>query len=78
MLRPDSALRAKLLSAAKQAERTVIQDKDIVYSSNKDTLEQNRDLDGDSFDKRLAELDKQSDFDSKFGRQSQKNKAFEW
>ena len=78
LLRPDSVLRAKLQSAAKYAERTVISDKDIVYSSNKDLADQNRDLDADSFDKRLADLDKESSFDKKVGRQSQQNKAFEW
>lgn len=79
--RPDGKLRAKLQSAAKQAQRTVISDKDIVYSSNKDFADQNLDLDGESFDKRLAELERQSDFDSKVDRGGQspsKKKAFEW
>ena len=79
--RPDGKLRAKLQSAAKQAQRTVISDKDIVYSSNKDFTDQNLDLDGESFDKRLAELERQSDFDSKVDRGGQspsKKKAFEW
>jgi hypothetical protein len=79
--RPDGKLRAKLQSAAKQAQRTVISDKDIVYSSNKDFTDQNLDLDGESFDKRLAELERQSDFDSKVdrgGQSSSKKKAFEW
>ncbi|KAL0036153.1 hypothetical protein WJX79_006170 [Trebouxia sp. C0005] len=79
--RPDGKLRAKLQSAAKQAQRTVISDKDIVYSSNKDFSDQNLDLDGESFDKRLAELERQSDFDSKVdrgGQSSSKKKAFEW
>lgn len=77
--RPDSRLRAKLQSALKHAERTVISDKDIVYSSHKDSADQNRDLDADSFDKRLADLDKSTDFDGKFGgKQKQSNNAFEW
>ncbi|DBA95928.1 TPA: hypothetical protein ACH3X1_001454 [Trebouxia sp. C0004] len=79
--RPDGKLRAKLQSAAKQAQRTVISDKDIVYSSNKDLSDQNLDLDGESFDKRLAELERQSDFDSKVdrgGQSSSKKKALEW
>ncbi len=79
--RPDGVLRAKLQSAAKQAEQTVISDKDIVYSSNKDFTDQNLDLDGESFDKRLADLDKDSAFDRKVDRGSQsspKKKAFEW
>jgi len=71
--RPDGKLRAKLQSAAKQAQRTVISDKDIT--------DQNLDLDGESFDKRLAELERQSDFDSKVdrgGQSSSQKKAFEW
>ena len=79
--RPDGRLRAKLQSAAEQAQRTVISDKDIVYSSNKDFAEQNLDLDGESFDKRLADLDRESAFDSKVDRgdeASRKKKAFEW
>ena len=55
----------------------MISDKDIVYSSNKDLADQNRDLDADSFDKHLADLDKECTFDKKFGCQSHKNKAFE-
>ena len=81
--RPDGRLRAKLQSAAEQAQRTVISDKDIVYSSNKDFTDQNLDLDGESFDKRLADLDRESSFDSKVDRggqsqASQKKKAFDW
>ena len=77
--RPDSTLRAKLQSAAQRAERTVISDKDIVYSSHKDSADQNRDLDADSFDKRLADLDKATDSDSTFGQQQTRNKkALEW
>ena len=79
--RPDGRLRAKLQSAAEQAQRTVISDKDIVYSSNKDFAEQNLDLDGESFDKKLADLERESAFDNKIdrgGEASRKNKAFEW
>lgn len=79
--RPDSRLRAKLQSAADQAQRTVISDKDIVYSSNKDFADQNLDLDGESFDKKLADLDREASFDSKGDRGSQesrKKNAFEW
>lgn len=77
--RPDSILRAKLQSAAQRAERTVISDKDIVYSSNKDLSDQNRDLDADSFEKRLADLDKATDFESKFDREQKQSKnVFEW
>ena len=79
--RPDKALSAKLRNAAKQAQRTVISDKDIVYSSNKDFTEQNLDLDGESFDKLLSALDKETSFDSKVDRSggtSPKRKAFEW
>lgn len=81
LLRPDSRLRAKLQSAAEQAQRTVISDKDIVYSSNKDFVDQNLDLDGESFDKKLADLERESSFDSKIDRGGQaggKKKAFEW
>lgn len=77
LLRPDSILRGKLQSAAEHAERTVISDKDIVYSSHKDFADQNRDLDADSFDKKLADLE--TEFDSKFARQQKDSKnAFEW
>ena len=79
--RPDSRLRAKLQSAADQAQRTVFSDKDIVYSSNKDYDDQNVDLDGDSFDKKLADLDREASFDRKVdrgGRTSSKKNAFEW
>lgn len=79
--RPDSRLRAKMQGAAEQAQRTVISDKDIVYSSNKDFAEQNLDLDGESFDKKLADLDRESAFDGKVdrgGQASQKKRAFEW
>lgn len=79
--RPDSRLRAKLQSAAEQAQRTVISDKDIVYSSNKDFVDQNLDLDGESFDKKLADLERESNFDSKVdrgGTAGGKKKAFEW
>lgn len=79
--RPDSRLRAKLQSAAEQAQRTVISDKDIVYSSNKDFAEQNLDLDGESFDKKLAELERGTAFDGKVDRggdSSHAKKAFEW
>ena len=79
--RPDGRLQAKLQSAAEQAQRTVISDKDIVYSSNKDFAEQNLDLDGESFDKKLADLDRESAFDNKVdrgGEASRKKKAFEW
>ena len=79
--RPDGRLRAKLQSAAEQAQRTVISDKDIVYSSNKDFAEQNLDLDGESFDKKLADLERDSAFDSKVdrgGETSRKKRAFEW
>lgn len=79
--RPDSRLRAKLQSASEQAQRTVISDKDIVYSSNKDFVEQNLDLDGESFDKKLAELERGGAFDSRVDRggdASREKKAFEW
>lgn len=79
--RPDGRLRAKLQSAAEQAQRTVISEKDIIYSSNKDFAEQNLDLDGESFDKKLADLDRESAFDSKVdrgGEASRNKKAFEW
>lgn len=79
--RPDGRLQAKLQSAAEQAQRTVISDKDIVYSSNKDFAEQNLDLDGESFDKKLADLERESAFDNKVdrgGEASRKKKAFEW
>ena len=79
--RPDGRLRAKLQSAAEQAQRFVISDKDIVYSSNKDFADQNLDLDGESFDKKLADLDRESAFDSKVdrgGEAARKKKAFEW
>lgn len=79
--RPDGRLRAKLQSAAEQAQRTVISDKDIVYSSNKDFAEQSLDLDGESFDKKLADLERESAFDNKIdrgGEASRNKKAFEW
>lgn len=79
--RPDSRLRAKLQSASEQAQRTVISDKDIVYSSNKDFVEQNLDLDGESFDKKLAELERGSAFNTRVDRggdASREKKAFEW
>lgn len=79
--RPDDKLRAKLQSAAKQAQRTVISDKDIVYSSNKDFTDQSVDLDSENFDKRLADLDRQSAVDSRVdrgGQSSPKKKAYDW
>lgn len=79
--RPDRRLRAKLQSAEKLGERTFISDRDIVYSSNKDFSDQNVDLDGDSFDKRLAALDREASFDSKIdrgGQTSSKRKAYDW
>ncbi|CAK0755565.1 hypothetical protein CVIRNUC_002384 [Coccomyxa viridis] len=49
------ALRAKLASAAQLANRTVIDDRDLVYSSDRGMEEQRRDYEGELFDKRLQD-----------------------
>lgn len=80
VLNPDRRLRAKLESAQKQGERTFISDRDIVYNSDKDFTDQNLDYDGESFDKRLAALDRQAAIDSnnRGGQSPPKKKAYDW
>ena len=54
---PDGRLRQKLESASRAAQRQVITDRDIVYSSAKDLSDQ--DSDELDFDRRLASLEQQ-------------------
>ncbi|KAK9822249.1 hypothetical protein WJX81_006259 [Elliptochloris bilobata] len=52
---PDARLRRKLANAARQAQRVVISDKDIVYSSDKELAAQPADLEAADFERRLRE-----------------------
>ena len=54
---PDGRLRQKLESASRAAQRQVITDRDIIYSSAKDLSDQ--DSDELDFDRRLASLEQQ-------------------
>ncbi|EIE26497.1 hypothetical protein COCSUDRAFT_46111 [Coccomyxa subellipsoidea C-169] len=49
------SLRAKIAAAGKLAERVVIQDRDLIYSSDRDLAAQQTDTEGRYFDERLRE-----------------------
>ncbi|GLT72963.1 hypothetical protein SLA2020_448540 [Shorea laevis] len=53
---PDLSLRRKLLSARDMAQRTVIGQDRIVYSTDKDLIEQ--DFEAQEWDKRFREIEK--------------------
>lgn len=50
---PEPALQRKLASAQRQAKRIVIRDTDIIYRTDRDLMDQNKDLSQEDFDRRL-------------------------